>query len=70
MIIKITINEDFRECTAFLFGYDDTSLHVCKVCREHLISDRYLVLMCKLKEAGLLKKDFKEMCCYCYDKNN
>ena len=39
----------------------------CKVCND-LLNERYTYIIGKLIEAGLLKKNYRKLCCYCYDR--
>ena len=44
----------------------DFGREVCHVCEEHYISVGFSIIFKQLIMVGLLPKDYKLVCCYCY----
>lgn len=39
---------------------------MCEICEEEALSPTYVYIINCLKEANLLPKDYKLLCCWCY----
>ena len=48
----------------------NNSYKVCEICHKNTLSFDYMYIINKLKKAGLLDKDYKLRCCYCYSIRN
>lgn len=69
-MIKININIAFKKYKAFLFGDSNIlSEKKCSRCGIWSLSIKYLYIIDILKKSELLDKNFKTICCECYDKN-
>lgn len=48
-----------------LWDISNVGKHYCNYCRYVQLDKAYIYIINQLKEAGLLDKDYKLICCYC-----
>ena len=69
--IKIYTAEAWGDYRSFYFSHDESKLPEysgkCK-CGLIKLSSDYLIIISKLKKAGLLDKDYETLCCDCFYK--
>ena len=70
---KVSNNEEYNKLFAFARSKDDfyskSKRNCCGYCGEDNLMWQYIYMIHRLKKANLLPKDYKMICCKCYEYN-